>query len=51
MVVREAGGHVTDAAGRPLNFSLGRTLRSNQGVVATNGPLHPAVIRVRLPIK
>jgi len=43
-VITEAGGRVTDVAGRPLDFSLGRTLRHNKGVVATSGQIHDAVI-------
>lgn len=44
MVIREAGGRVTDVYGRDLDFSIGRTLRDNTGVVATNGKLHDQVI-------
>lgn len=44
MVIQEAGGQVTDIRGRQLDFSLGRTLAANQGVVATNGHLHARVI-------
>ncbi len=44
IIVKEAGGEVSDVQGRPLDFSLGRTLRRNKGVVATNGRLHPQVI-------
>lgn len=44
MVIHEAGGEVTDVDGRPLDFGLGRTLRANRGVVATNGRIHDAVI-------
>jgi len=44
IVVTEAGGQVTDVRGSPLDFSLGRTLRANKGVVATNGRLHARVI-------
>jgi len=44
MVVTEAGGRVTDITGRDLDFSLGRTLDDNQGVVATNGHLHEDVL-------
>ena len=40
----EAGGAVTDAFGRELDFSLGRTLETNRGVVATNGLLHREVL-------
>ncbi|MBI4581981.1 MAG: 3'(2'),5'-bisphosphate nucleotidase [Planctomycetes bacterium] len=44
MVVTEAGGTVTDVTGKPLDFALGRTLRANKGVVATNGRIHAPVI-------
>ncbi len=45
IVVEEAGGTVTDITGRPLDFSHGRKLETNQGVVATNGGVHNEVIR------
>ena len=44
IVVEEAGGRVTDLNGRPLNFSKGRTLAENRGVLATNGPLHNTLL-------
>ncbi len=44
IVVEEAGGRVTDLYGRPLDFSLGRRLEENRGIVATNGRIHDAVI-------
>jgi 3'(2'), 5'-bisphosphate nucleotidase len=44
IVVEEAGGRVTDVAGRPLDFTCGRTLRLNRGVVASNGALHEALL-------
>lgn len=40
----EAGGVVTDMNGKPLDFSLGRTLRGNKGVVAAHKDVHAAVI-------
>ncbi len=45
MVVNEAGGRVSDVRGEPLDFSIGRTLKNNKGVVATNGHLHDQVIQ------
>jgi 3'(2'), 5'-bisphosphate nucleotidase len=45
LIVREAGGEVTDMNGKRLNFSLGRTLRDNKGVIATPKNLHPHVLR------
>eukprot|EP01102_Stenamoeba_stenopodia_P008807 TRINITY_DN2573_c0_g1_i1.p1 TRINITY_DN2573_c0_g1~~TRINITY_DN2573_c0_g1_i1.p1 ORF type:complete len:500 (-),score=139.05 TRINITY_DN2573_c0_g1_i1:115-1614(-) len=44
LIVREAGGEVTDITGKPLNFSIGRTLKENKGVVATNKKIHAKVI-------
>lgn len=44
MVVSEAGGRISDVDGQPLDFSLGRTLRNNTGVVVTNGHVHDEVV-------
>jgi 3'(2'), 5'-bisphosphate nucleotidase len=44
IVVSEAGGRVTDLDGRPLDFSHGRTLAKNRGILATNGHLHDVVL-------
>ncbi len=43
-VITEAGGRVTDCHGEPLDFSQGRRLERNEGVVVTNGPLHDEVV-------
>lgn len=44
IVVREAGGRVTDVEGKDLDFTRGRTLERNRGIVATNGRLHEDVL-------
>ncbi|MEM1108292.1 MAG: 3'(2'),5'-bisphosphate nucleotidase [Planctomycetota bacterium] len=44
IVVEEAGGTVTDVRGQPLDFSLGRQLENNRGVIATNGKFHDRVV-------
>ncbi len=44
VVVEEAGGRVTDVDGKPLDFTHGRRLEHNRGVVATNGHIHAAVL-------
>jgi 3'(2'), 5'-bisphosphate nucleotidase len=44
IVIEEAGGRITDLDGKSLDFSHGRTLAANRGVVATNGRLHDAVL-------
>jgi 3'(2'), 5'-bisphosphate nucleotidase len=45
LIVREAGGEVTDANGKRLNFSLGRTLKENKGVVAAPKNVHAEVLK------
>jgi 3'(2'), 5'-bisphosphate nucleotidase len=44
IVVEEAGGRITDLDGKPLDFSHGRKLEKNRGILATNGHLHDAVL-------
>jgi HAL2 family 3'(2'),5'-bisphosphate nucleotidase len=44
IVVEEAGGRVTDVRGQDLDFSHGRKLENNAGVIATNGPIHDRVL-------
>ena len=43
-VITEAGGTVTDIHGNALDFSQGRGLEKNKGVVVTNGALHAPVL-------
>ena len=45
IVVEEAGGEVTDIYGKKLQFNLGRTLKTNTGVIATNGKIHTQVVK------
>ncbi len=45
IIVKEAGGTVTDSSGKPLDFSVGRKLHGNKGVLATNGAIHEAVLQ------
>jgi 3'(2'), 5'-bisphosphate nucleotidase len=44
LIVKEAGGEISDIYGRPLDWSHGRRLEQNVGVVATNGHIHETVI-------
>ncbi|KAL8736822.1 MAG: hypothetical protein Q9166_000188 [cf. Caloplaca sp. 2 TL-2023] len=44
LIVREAGGEVTDAEGKRLDFSIGRTLKNNKGVVAAPKGVHGMVL-------
>ncbi|CAN6459268.1 unnamed protein product [Victoria cruziana] len=44
IVVTEAGGVVTDAAGSPLDFSRGRYLDLDTGIIATNRKLMPLLL-------
>jgi len=43
-VIEAAGGKVTDCRGAPLDFSLGRLLEKNKGVIVTNGRFHDEVV-------
>ncbi|ORX95140.1 hypothetical protein BCR34DRAFT_579482 [Clohesyomyces aquaticus] len=44
VIVQEAGGEVSDAWGKPLDFGIGRTLKENKGVVAAPKEVFPTVI-------
>ena len=44
IVVEEAGGVVTDVDGRTPDFSRGRRMIANRGILATNGDLHPKLL-------
>jgi 3'(2'), 5'-bisphosphate nucleotidase len=44
IVITEAGGRITDLDGRALDFTCGRTLAKNRGILATNGHLHDALL-------
>lgn len=45
LIVREAGGQVTDVLGRRLDFGHGRTLAENKGVIAAPKAVHAEVLR------
>jgi 3'(2'), 5'-bisphosphate nucleotidase len=44
LIVSEAGGRVSDIDGRPLDFTTGRRLTANRGIVATAAPIHEDVL-------
>lgn len=44
LIVREAGGQVTDVEGKRLDFGVGRTLARNKGVVAAPKETHKEVL-------
>lgn len=44
IVLEEAGGRITDLSGAALDFSAGRTLARNRGVLASNGLLHETAL-------
>ncbi|KAF9597198.1 hypothetical protein IFM89_016339 [Coptis chinensis] len=45
IVVTEAGGIVTDAGGNPLDFSKGRFLDLDTGIIVTNQKLMPLLLK------
>ncbi len=44
VIVEGAGGRVTDATGKDLDFTAGLKLVNNTGILATNGRLHDQVL-------
>ncbi|PVV00310.1 hypothetical protein BB560_005315 [Smittium megazygosporum] len=44
LLVQEAGGVVTDVNGKTLDFSIGRTLQNNSGIIATNKLIYDKVL-------
>jgi 3'(2'), 5'-bisphosphate nucleotidase len=44
LIVTEAGGRVSDALGLPLDFTRGRRLDANRGIVASAAAIHARVI-------
>lgn len=44
LVVEQAGGRVSDLQGEALDFTQGRTLRENIGVLVSNGKLHDVAL-------
>ena len=45
LILEEAGGRVTDLDGQPLDFTAGRELLYNRGVIASNGLVHEATLK------
>lgn len=45
VLIREAGGLVTDMYGNALNFGVGRTLKNNKGVIAAAKSVHAEVLK------
>ncbi len=44
IVVTEAGGIVSDVDGQPLDFTVGRRLARNRGIIAAPAAIHAAVV-------
>ncbi len=44
IVVEEAGGRVTDIFGKDLDFTKGRKLIDNRGVLVSNGSMHDKIL-------
>jgi 3'(2'), 5'-bisphosphate nucleotidase len=45
LILEEAGGRITDLSGKPLDFTQGRLLIKNRGVLASNGHLHEVLLQ------
>lgn len=51
LILEEAGGRITDLAGKPLDFTQGRMLIKNRGVLASNGHLHGVLLQTLAALK
>ena len=51
LLLTEAGGTVTDCAGKALDFSHGKGLDQNRGIIATNGKVHEHVLKALKSLK
>ncbi len=45
IILEEAGGRISDINGKPLRFEYDRCLIHNQGILASNGHLHPRALQ------
>jgi 3'(2'), 5'-bisphosphate nucleotidase len=50
IITEEAGGKITDAFGKPLDFSCGVKMVNNYGIVVSNEILHEAVLNALHPL-
>lgn len=51
LILEEAGGRITDLDGKPLDFTQGRMLVKNRGVLASNGHLHKTLLDTLAALK
>ena len=51
LILEEAGGRITDLHGNPLEFTQGRMLVNNRGVLASNGYLHEKLLQTLAALK
>jgi len=45
LIVEEAGGAATDILGQRFDYSQGRAMEKNRGVVVSNGHIHDAIVK------
>jgi 3'(2'), 5'-bisphosphate nucleotidase len=50
-IVQAAGGKVSDVDGSPLDFSLGRTLAKNTGMIVANPAIHDRLVQAALQVQ
>jgi 3'(2'), 5'-bisphosphate nucleotidase len=51
VILEEAGGRITDLDGKALDFTTGRRLILNRGVLASNGHVHEAALKALKKLK
>jgi 3'(2'), 5'-bisphosphate nucleotidase len=45
LLIAESGGVCTDMHGKPLDFGVGRTLSTNEGIVAAGSEMHARAVK------
>lgn len=45
LLIAESGGICTDMHGKPLDFSQGRTLKANEGIIAAGKETHTRAVQ------
>ena len=48
LVAQEAGAEITDIDGRPLDFSCGKGLSRNRGIICASPPFHARIVEAIL---
>jgi len=49
-LAQEAGCIVSDFYGKPFDFSIGRTLKANKGIIVAHPEIHPHIVEAAFKV-